>query len=36
MTIGAPNRDDSNEDKPNPDFIVSIFFIFFFIKKKKN
>jgi len=22
MTIGAPNRDDSNESQPNPDFIL--------------
>lgn len=28
MTIGALNRDDSNENQPNPDFVVRTYFFF--------
>lgn len=35
MTIGALNRDYSNENQPNPDFVVRTFF-FFFVKKLKK
>jgi hypothetical protein len=33
MTIGALNRDDSNDNQPNPDFVVSIYFFLFFAKQ---
>jgi hypothetical protein len=34
MTIGAPNREKTNEGQPNPDFVVSIYTYFVFFYKK--